>query len=216
MKIPSFPEVHEPSVRTLFGLSDRKLLSLFQESPGAGLYFVAIYGRYAAMVYALIRHLAPNPSQVDYLFALTWRTIFPALQTLSLDDLTEESTLQSWLLDVTGVCIHQFEIPPAEAIRYSLQQTPPPFWCYLEIALDQLPPRQRLLIVMAQTAQWNSALMASYLKAEGETISEAEIPQCLEDAYRQLEGQLPEDIHKVYLQSPYFNNLFHDPEMAAA
>lgn len=216
MKIPSFPEVHEPSVRTLFGLSDRKLLSLFQGSPGAGLYFVAIYGRYAPMVYALIRHLASNPAQVDYLFALTWRTIFPALQTVNLDEFAEGSTLQSWLLDVTGVCIHQFEIPPAEAIRYSLQQTPPPFWCYLELALEQLPPRQRLLIVLAQTAQWNAVLIASYLKAEGESITEAEIPQCLADAYRQLEGQLPEDIHKIYLQSPHFHSLFHDSEMAAA
>ncbi len=199
MKLPSFPEVHEPSIRTLRALSDFKLLSLFQSCPNEGLYFVTIYSRYAAMTYVLIRNLAPALTQVDYLFALTWRTIFHALKTLNVEEISEGGNLQSWLLDVTGICIHQLEIPPSEAIRYSLSQTPPPLWCYVDSALEQLPPRERLLLVMAHTGQWNANLMASYLTAEGEPVTAAEIPYWLDSAYSQLESHVPEDLRGVYL-----------------
>jgi hypothetical protein len=199
MQLPSFPEVHEPSIRILRTLSDLKLLSLFQNSPDEGLYFVTIYSRYAAMTYVLVRNLAPTIAQIDYLFALTWRTIFHALQTLNPADLPEGGTLQSWLLDVTGICIHQLDIPTSDMIQYSLRDTPPPLWCYVDLAMEKLSPKHRLLLAMAHAGQWNATLMASYLSAEGETVTAAEIPYWLDEAYNQLAAHVPEDLRGIYL-----------------
>jgi hypothetical protein len=204
VQIPRFPECRHPSIKTLSNLSDPKLLMLFQEQPDCGLYFMAIFCRYSAMTYVLIQHLARSPAQVDYLFALTWRTIFHELKTLQLQensDLAQPATLQSWLLEVTGACIHQLEIPSVESIRYSLSLTPPPLWCYVEAALDYLPPKLRLIIVMAHTCQWNETLIASYLTAEGEMITTTEATVQLREAYQLLQAHLPEDIRAIYLNT---------------
>jgi hypothetical protein len=71
-------------------------------------------------------------------------------------------------------------------------------WCYLDQALDRLPPLLRLMLIMAQTFRWSETRIAAYLKAEGERLSPSQISPQLEQAYALLEAEIPPDIHLIY------------------
>ncbi len=202
MQIPSFPEANHPLVKSLFHHSDDELLTLFQQYPDAGKYFTVIFCRYSPIVYTLIRHSARSPVQADYLFALTWRHIYYELGGLNLTrgESSEESlTMQNWLINMTAFCINEIKVPPTEAIHYSLEATSPPLWCYVEQALDQLPPILRLIVLMSQTFHWSDTRIAAYLQAEGEAIAPNEVANFLQEGYRMLEDKLPTDIRAIYL-----------------
>ena len=188
-------------VKSLFHYSDRELLTLFQRYPEQGKYFTTIFCRYSPIVYTLIRHSARSPVQADYLFALTWRHIFYELRGLDLreDPTSESSSFQNWLINMTAICINQADLPSVESIHYDLKAAPPPLWCYLEVALDQLPAAVRLMTIMAQTFHWSETRIAAYLQAEGETISPAQVRVQLQQGYQLLEAGLPEDIRVIYL-----------------
>lgn len=200
--IPTFPECSHPLIKSLVHYSDQDLLTLFQRHPDSGQYFAAIFCRYSPMVYTLIWHSARSPVQAEYLFATTWRHIFHELGGLDLRSIGNGSdavTLQSWLINVTAICINRAELPPVEAIHYSLKEAPPPLWCYLERALDQLPPLLRIIVMMAQTFHWSETRISAYLQAEGEVISPAEVRVRLREGYRLLEETLPADVRELYL-----------------
>ncbi|MEH2316444.1 sigma-70 family RNA polymerase sigma factor [Nostoc sp.] len=201
MQIPHFPEANHPLVKSLFHHSDDELLTLFQRYPDAGKYFTVIFCRYSPIVYTLIRHSARSPVQADYLFALTWRHIYYELGGLHLTDSESDEqalTMQNWLINMTAFCINEIKLPPTEAIHYSLQATSPPLWCYVEQALDQLPPVLRLMVLMAQTFHWSETRIAAYLQAEGEAIAPNEVANSLQEGYRMLEEKLPTDIRAIY------------------
>ena len=203
MQIPSFPECSHPLVSSLNHYSDQEMLTLFQRNPDVGKYFTAIFCRYSPIVYSLIRHSVRSPVQADYLFAVTWRHIYYELGGLDLHETSEIEgkplTLQSWLINITAVCINRMELPPVEAIHYTLSEASPPLWCYLEQALDRLIPIHRLMVLMAQTFHWSETRIAAYLQAEGEMVTPTEVKQRLDEAYQELETALPEDISEIYL-----------------
>jgi DNA-directed RNA polymerase specialized sigma24 family protein len=201
VQIPHFPQSNHSIVKSLFHHSDQELLTLFQRYPEQGKYFTAIFSRYSPIVYTLIRHSARSPVQADYLFALTWRHIFHELRGLDLRyfSAAESSSFQNWLINQTAVCINQADLPPVESIHYDLQAAPPPLWCYLEQALEQLPPVSRLMVVMAQTFHWSETRIAAYLQAEREMISPAQVKTQLQQGYQLLEAALPDDIRAIYL-----------------
>ncbi|NJP11828.1 MAG: sigma-70 family RNA polymerase sigma factor [Leptolyngbyaceae cyanobacterium RU_5_1] len=201
MIIPTFPECNHPLVKSLAHYSDQELLTLFQRHSDAGQYFAAIFCRYSPMVYTLIRHSARSPVQADYLFATTWRHIFHELGGLDLRTTANESgfTFQNWLINITAVSINQAELPPVEAIHYDLKSAPPPLWCYIERALDQLPPVLRLMVLMAQTFGWSETRISAYLQAEGDAMSSAEVRVRVQEGYQLLEENLPEDVRAIYL-----------------
>ncbi|GAB1544000.1 hypothetical protein NUACC21_66760 [Scytonema sp. NUACC21] len=202
VQIPHFTEANHPLVKSLFHHSDQELLTQFQQEPDAGKYFTAIFCRYTPIVYTLIRHSARSPVQADYLFALTWRHIYYELRGLDLNSgqpAREGLTLQNWLINMTAFCINEIQLPPTEAIHYSLKTTSPPLWCYVEQALDQLPPMLRLIVVMAQTFHWSETRIAAYLQAEGKAIAPIEVANFLQQGYRMLEEKLPTDIRAIYL-----------------
>ena len=194
MQIPHFPESNHPIVKSLFHHSDQELLTLFQRYPEQGKFFTAIFCRYSPIVYTLIRHSARSPVQADYLFALTWRHIYYELGGLNLreDTGTEAGSFQNWLINMTAVCINEAELPPVESIHYSLQAASPPLWCYMEQALEQLPPITRLMVLMAQTFHWSETRISAYLQAEGEMLSDADVKAQLLQGYHLLEVALPE------------------------
>ncbi|HEY9646946.1 MAG TPA: sigma-70 family RNA polymerase sigma factor [Chroococcidiopsis sp.] len=199
MQIPSFPECNHALVKSLYHYSDQELLTLFQRHPESGQYFTALFCRYSPIVYSLIRHTARSPVQADYLFAITWRHAYHELRGLDAYPTGETLNLQSWLINITAVCINRADLPPVESIHYSLKAAPPPLWCYIEQALEQLEPLQRLVILMAQTFRWNETRISAYLQAEGEMVAPAEVSAHLEQGYRQLETLLPDDIRTIYL-----------------
>jgi hypothetical protein len=202
VQIPHFPEANHPLVKSLFHETDNELLTLFQRHPEVGKYFTVIFCRYSPIVYTLIRHSARSPVQADYLFALTWRHIYYELGGLNLTSPQsgeETLTLQNWLINITAFCINEIQLPPTEAIHYSLQATSPPLWCYVEQALDQFPAVLRLIVLMAQTFHWSETRIAAYLQAEGETITTIEVANFIQEGYRMLEDKLPADIRAIYL-----------------
>ncbi len=211
VQIPLFPEASHEIVQQLAPLSDRDLLNRFQADPTAGRYFTAIFCRYSPIVYSLIRHSARSPVQADYLFALTWRHILNELgglelpspvQTSSLDSQPTTVSLQSWLINITALCINQAVLPEVEDIHYVLSEASPPLWCYTERALNQLDPIERLIIIMAQTFRWSDTRIAAYLQAEGEQITPVAVANRLRVACRHLAESLPEDIRQIYLPNP--------------
>ncbi|HAA32534.1 MAG TPA: RNA polymerase subunit sigma-70 [Cyanobacteria bacterium UBA8553] len=200
MQIPHFSESNHSIVKSLFHQSDQELLTLFQRHPEQGKYFMAIFCRYSPIVFTLIRHSARSPVQADYLFALTWRHLFHELRGLDLryDTTSGSDSFQGWLINMTAICINQAELPPVESIHYDINAAPPPLWCYLEQALEQLPPIVRLMVVMAQTFHWSETRIAAYLQAEGESISPAQVRTQLQQGYQLLQAALPEDIREIY------------------
>lgn len=206
MQIPTFPEANHPIVKSLFHHSDRELLTLYQRHPEEGKYFTALFCRYSAIVYTLVRHSAKSPVQADYLFALIWQRIFHEMRSLDLNpsadanqDETGEVTLQNWLIQLTAMSIDNARLPVVEDIQYSLDAAPPPLWCYLQQSLDRLPALLRLMVVMSQTFKWSETRIAAYLQAEGETITPADVARQLPTGYQRLETELPEDIRAIYL-----------------
>lgn len=202
MSIPTFPEANHPLIRSLLHQSDQELLTLFQRYPDAGQYFIALFCRYAALVYRLVQHAARSPVQTDYLFALIWRHVFNELSGLDLRAFEQPGqTFQGWLLNVTALCVNELPVPPVEEIHYDLKSASPPFWCYLDRALDEMPPVLRLMIVMAQTFNWSETRISAYLQAEGDVIPPAEVKLRLAEGYKLLEAHLPEDIRAIYLEN---------------
>ncbi len=152
------------------------------------------------MVYTLIQHRAKSPVQADYLFARLWRHLFFEMGGLDLRSFgSEEITFQSWLINVTALCINQAELPPVEEIHYNLRAMSPPFGCYLDRALDHLPPTLRLMVTLAQTFRWSDTRISAYLQAEGEYVPPAEVKARLSEGYQLLETTLPDDIRAIYL-----------------
>lgn len=195
-------ESSHPLVKSLSHHSDQELLTLFQNHPDQGKYFVTIFCRYALIVYTLIGHSVRSPVQAEYLLCQTWRHIFyemPGLNLRDCEDTQGSTTLQNWLINVTAICINRAELPPVESIHYSLKDAPPPLWCYVGQVLDQLDPLLRLTLVMAQTFHWSETRIAAYLQAEGEAISPTEVKELLQKGYRILQQDLPEDIRVIYL-----------------
>lgn len=165
------------------------------------------------MIYTLIRHSVRSPVQSDYLFAITWRHIYHELRGLDLasllssepnQDKTKQSTrqprfnLQSWLVNITAVCINHAKLPPVESIHYSLPEASPPLWCYLDQALNRLSPLHRLTVLMAHTFHWSPTRISAYLRAEGTQVSEADVKDVLTQGYQYLYNVLPEDIQQIY------------------
>lgn len=224
MQIPTFPECDHDLIKSLIHLSDYDLVDRLQRSPTDGKYFTALFCRYSPVVYSLIRHSARSPVQADYLFALTWRHILNELggidltpfrahaqahpssasaQSVAISAATRSSiaefSLQGWLIGLTAAHINQAVLPDVESIHYSLQDAPPPLWCYTERALEGLLPRHRLVVLMAQTFAWSDTRIAAYLQAEGERISPSQVGTELRIAYQALERAIPEDIRAIYL-----------------
>ncbi|MGF1603472.1 MAG: sigma-70 family RNA polymerase sigma factor [Thermosynechococcaceae cyanobacterium] len=200
MKLPEFSEANHPLVRDCLEQSDRNLVQGFQDHPDQGRYFVAIFCRYAMLTYALLRNKARIALQVDYLFAQMWRNIFFEIRHLQIDaDEADDFSLQTWIISKSALCINQDELPAIETIQYALAAASPPFWCYLHLALDELPPLSRLLLVLSQLFRWPESRIAAMLQAEGEDLEIEQIQPKLRYAYRHLQDALPEDIRAIYL-----------------
>jgi hypothetical protein len=100
---------------------------------------------------------------------------------------------------MTVICLNEIEPPPVEQINYKLKTAPPPLWCYLEQGLNRLPPLLRLILVMSENFHWSNPRIVTYLQAEGENITPAEIPLLLAKGHQILENSIPEDIKNIYL-----------------
>ena len=203
VRIPQFPESNHPLVKSVSHHSDQQLLTLCQRYPEEGKYFTAIFCRYSPIVFTLIGHSARSPVQADYLFAITWRHIFHAMGELDLRGRSapgmENFNLQNWIINMTALCINQAELPPVESIHYSLQEASPPLWCYVQQALDLLPPLERLVTLMTQTFHWSEARISAYLQAEGESFSPDQIKNAIQTGCQRLQAFLPADIRAIYL-----------------
>ncbi len=193
MHLPDFCECHHPLVQALHGQEDGKLLHQFQQEPEQGRAFVALFCRYALIVYSLVGHAAPTGVQVDYLFATTWRYLYQQMRDFSPPE--GMTSLQTWLVDRTGDWLTRAEIPPPESIHYRLPAAPPPLWCYLEEALQKLASPLRLVMLLKTIGHWSDAQIAQELELTPDQVA-ALIPI----GQRELMTHLPADIWSIYLE----------------
>ncbi len=208
MKLPDFPESNHPLVLSLQDYSDQELVQGFQQHPDEGKYFIALFCRFGAMSYSLLRNMARSHLQVDYLFARVWRNIFYELNHLVMETGGPSFSLQAWITNKVAACITEDQLPAVETIQYTLSTAPPPLWCYIQIALDHVPPLPRLILVLSQTFRWQDQRIEAVLQAEGQDISSDEINQYLQDAYQDLQNALPQDIQDVYFSASSQTSLF--------
>jgi hypothetical protein len=215
MRVPEFPEAQHPLIQALSSQSDRELVCGFQQHQEKGQFFVAIFCRYAGLSYVLIRNMARAALQTDYLFARVWRNIFFELTYLDAGespDGADDFSLQTWIFNKTALCINQEEAPSIESVQYALDIASPPLWCYLQIALDHVPPLQRLVLVLSQTFHWSDIRIAGFLQSEGESIEREALPQIKAEAYEVLTQTLPEDIKTIYFMPQSANKSGLGPE----
>ncbi|MFN4279835.1 hypothetical protein [Thermosynechococcus sp.] len=207
VKVLSFPMMAErqhPLIQPLLTWSDEELVHHFQEERDRGCYFVALYCRYAPLVWSVLQHHGRSPVQVDYLFAKVWHGIFFSLDLVEFTPegvkVGEEDarSLRNWMVNRTATLIQE-ELPGIEHITYVLQDAPPPLWCYLEAALAYLSPLTRLVLVTTQTFHWSLERLRAYLEVQGESYSLGELNQQLEEGLARLVDSLPPDIRQIYL-----------------
>jgi hypothetical protein len=212
MSVPEFLEAQHPLVQALSSDSDRTLVCQFQQNPTQGKYFTAIFCRYSGLTYVLIRNMARAALQSDYLFAKVWRNIFFELTYLDVGEsdgvITDDFSLQTWIFNKAALCVNQEEAPSIESVQYVLSVAPPPLWCYLQTALDQIPALHRLALVLCQTFHWSESRILGFLEAEGQSISPETLAQTLAEAYQQFMASIPEDIQVIYFGNP----LIQSPE----
>jgi hypothetical protein len=215
MSVPEFLEAQHPFVQSLCHASDRTLVQNFQQHPNEGRFFTAIYCRYSGLTYVLIRNMARAALQTDYLFARVWRNIFFELTYLDVGTseggaaATDEFSLQTWIFNKAALCVNQEEAPSIESVQYALTVAPPPLWCYLQTALDQLPAMHRLVLVLSQTFHWSEARIVGFLESEGQVVEQTAIAQTQAEAYQQLIEILPQDIQAIYFNTPLLQALEH-------
>jgi hypothetical protein len=193
MQLPDFCECQHPLVQALQGQEDAQLVRQLQAEPEQGRAFVALFCRYAPMVYALVTHAAPTGIQVDYLFATTWRYLYQQLRACSLPE--DMTSVQTWLVDRTGDWLAQVEVPAPEHIHYRLPAAPPPLWCYLEEALQKLATPLRLVMLLKTVGHWSEEQIAQELG-----LTPDQVAALLPIGQRELLAHLPADIWSIYLQ----------------
>jgi hypothetical protein len=215
MSVPEFLEAQHPLVQALNDDSDRHLVRQFQENPEEGKYFTAIFCRYSALTYVLIRNMARAALQADYLFARVWRNIFFELTYLDVGELDEaiadEFSLQTWIFNKAALCVNQEEAPSIESVQYALSVAPPPLWCYLQTALDRLPALHRLILVLSRTFHWSESRILGFLEAEGQSISSETLAQTLSEACQRFIESIPEDIQAIYFGNLLLQSLPAEP-----
>lgn len=203
MKLPDFLESSHPLVSPLLSWSDEQLVLSFQTHPDEGKFFIAIFCKYAALTYSLLTNKAPSQIQVDYIFARVWRNLFFELRTLTPEQMhgsnPNNQGLQAWIFNKTALSIHTEQIPAIEDVPYSMDASPLPFWCYLQIALDSISPLSRLLLVLSQTFRWPHSKIIGFLSAEGEKMSALELETALNQAQTELASALPVDVQDIYV-----------------
>ena len=213
-------ESTHPLVIALDKLSDQELIALMQTQPNQGKYFAAIYSRYAQTVYALTQFS-------DYQYALVWQQAFRKLKTSS-----PNTSVKSLLVDLLATS------PNLEAARpFDLALLSPVYWCYVDAALGMLPKHLRLVLVLSHGFSWSNNRIATYLRAEGEIMSDIQslvfeasaaiatlIPTDLQQIYPDLStlSNLPLDLESElqkykaanwYLQNPELDEEFQNPEL---
>ncbi|MBV5257658.1 sigma-70 family RNA polymerase sigma factor [Synechococcus moorigangaii CMS01] len=197
LQIPSFSETNHPLIQALHHYSDSDLLAFCQRYPEQGKYFVGIFCRYAPVVYTLIGNEGRSPVQTDYLFALIWRQIFHEMRPLNLEAQGFPS-FQQWLLQLTAAYRDSLEMPPVESITYDIQRTAPPLWCYLEQALDLMPPLPRLVVVLADNFHWSPTRISAHLQGLGEDLTIEDVEYWLNQGRQLILEELPADICQIY------------------
>lgn len=206
LSFPMMAERQHPLIQPLLTCSDEELVKAFQEERDRGCYFVAIYCRYAPLVYSVLQHHGRSPVQVDYLFAKVWHGLFFSFDLVEFtpegvkvgDE--EARSLRNWIVNRTATLIQE-ELPGIEHITYVLQDAPPPLWCYLEASLAYLSPLSRLVLVTTQTFHWSLERVRAYLEVQGETYTLEELNQHLEEGLARIVEYLPPDIRQIYLIS---------------
>jgi hypothetical protein len=196
--IPSFAEANHQLVRSIQHYSDRELVRSYRQEPQQARFFVALFCRYSSITYSIIQHMAGDRIQIDYLFALAWQRVFDRLEQLE-DSEVNRIQWQNWIVSTAGELINEEHlIVPMNQIDYRLEEVSPPLRCYVEHSLNLMQPLLRLVFMMSERWHWSTTKIASQLQAEGEDISEMDVPLYISESQKAFTKTLPTDLLDIY------------------
>jgi hypothetical protein len=197
VQIPNFLEADHELIRSLQSSSDVELILGCRQKLDQAKFFTAFFCRYSAVTYSIVQHVSSSQIQVEYIFAKAWQHIFERLQQLPEDKLNS-TVWQNWVVDVAGEFLDRFKVPPVEEIHYRLAIVPPPLLCYVERSLNVMSPLSRLVFMMDNHWHWPMSRIASHLQAEGEQISDTDLPLYLAESQKAFEKNLPIALQELY------------------
>jgi hypothetical protein len=196
--IPSFAEAHHQLVRSVQHYSDRELVCSYRQEPQQAKFFVALFCRYSSITYSIIQHVAGDRIQIDYLFALAWQRVFDRLEHLE-DSEINTILWQNWIVNTAGELVNEEHlIVPTNQINYRLHEVSPPLRCYVEHSLNLMQPLLRLVFMMSERWHWSTTKIADQLQAEGEDISEMDVPLYISESQKAFTKTLPTDLLDIY------------------
>jgi hypothetical protein len=195
--IPSFAEAHHELVQSVQHYSDAELVRSHRQAAPQAKFFVALFCRYSSITYSIIQHVAGEKIQVDYLFALAWQRIFDRLDQLE-DKEIDKIQWQNWIVSTAGELVSTEKLPASDRITYRLQEVSPPLRCFVERSLRLMQPLLRLVLMMSERWHWSTAKIYSQLNAEGEDISEMDVPLYISESQKAFTKTLPIDLLDIY------------------
>ncbi len=197
MTIPSFAEAHHELVRDVQHYSDAALVRSHRQEALQAKFFVALFCRYSSITYSIIQHVAGEQIQVDYLFALAWQRIFDRLEQLE-DREIDKIQWQNWIVSTAGELMSTDQLPASDRITYRLQEVSPPLRCFVERSLKLMQPLLRLVLIMSERWQWSTGKISSQLAAEGEDVSDIDVPLYISESQKAFNKTLPIDLLDIY------------------
>jgi hypothetical protein len=195
--IPSFAEAHHELVQSVQHYSDAELVRSHRQESLQAKFFVALFCRYSSITYSIIQHVAGEQIQVDYLFALAWQRIFDRLDQLE-DKEIDKIQWQNWIVSTAGELVSTEKLPAIDRITYRLPEVSPPLRCFVERSLGLMQPLLRLVLMMSERWHWSTAKIHSQLNAEGEDISQMDVPLYISESQKAFTKTLPIDLLDIY------------------
>lgn len=179
---PTDQDQGQHAVTDLEGCTDEQLVRLGCTDPRC---LIALHCRYDGLVKALVLG-TDSPS---------WRAVKQQVWMAAFDELCAARTdllpVDAWLGRVAAQTLTAV-VPTGDTFL------PDPLAWYLSVALRELSPSLRLILVLVEVANWPEDRIARYFSERQMTLGPAWVPELYQEAQRSLLARLPPQVHKLY------------------
>ncbi|MBC8120866.1 MAG: hypothetical protein H7Y22_03390 [Gemmatimonadaceae bacterium] len=170
------------SVNDLEGCTDEQLVRLGCTDPR---YLIALHCRYDGLVKALVTG-TDSPS---------WRAVKQQVWIAAFDELCTARAnplpVDAWLGRIAARTLTAV-VPTGDTFL------PDPLAWYLSVALRELSPSLRLILILVEVANWPEDRIARYFSERQMALGPAWVSELYQEAQRSLLERLPPQVHKLY------------------
>lgn len=195
-----FPELNHELMRPLQSLNDVQICQQWQQQPSKYRYLLAIFYRYHQLKDVFNIDLNVQ-FLIDKYYVQLWYFIFDEL--FFNVDVEITSTLKDTLQLLTESFFLKEEIAQ-ERLKSEPQLHPDkirylPLQYFLEKALNQLSPLERIIILLKDKFAWEEERIIHYLQQQRQPMVLSELNSYYTQAHSRLFNSLPTDIITIYL-----------------